>query len=315
MFGTNLVIATQIHYKLSRGQNEFPRILNQNGKNDLEGQGQWPLFSIPTPTIPGCMSGANFVILTQICDELACRQGKVYGWTDRWTDGLTGQTQAMTIPLRSERAMGKNGYGWMGPGIYSNIPGPLFTDERLAEISREVSKPWDWMLSWSYHSEIWQASRRRCSRCACQRLERLEKSIRISWLRHITRSCGKTSVRLANRGPGNRFHGWLWLDVVGCRCRTILPIFFGIHWYASHYNDVIMGAMASQITSLMIVYLTVYSGGDQRKHQSSASLAFVWGIHRWPVNSPHKWPVTRKKFPFDGVIMPNWIRPKKIWVW
>ena len=70
-----------------------------------------------------------------------------------------------------------------------------------------------------------------------------------------------------------------------------------------HYNDVIMGAMASQITSLTIVYSTVYSGTDQRKHQSSASLAFVWGIHRWPVNSPHKAPVTRKMFPFDDVIM------------
>ena len=49
-----------------------------------------------------------------------------------------------------------------------------------------------------------------------------------------------------------------------------------------------MGAMASQITSLPIVYSTVYSSTVQRKHQSSASLAFVWGIHRWPVNSPHK---------------------------
>ena len=58
-----------------------------------------------------------------------------------------------------------------------------------------------------------------------------------------------------------------------------------------HHSDVIMGTMASQITSLMIVYLAVYSGADQRKHQSSASLAFVWGIHQWPVNSPHKWPV------------------------
>ena len=71
----------------------------------------------------------------------------------------------------------------------------------------------------------------------------------------------------------------------------------------NHYNDIIMGAMASQITSLAIVYSTVYAGADQRKHQSSASLAFVWGIHRWPVNSPHKWPVTRKMFPFDDVIM------------
>ena len=65
----------------------------------------------------------------------------------------------------------------------------------------------------------------------------------------------------------------------------------------------IMGTIVSQITSLTIVYSTVYSGADQRKHQSSASLAFVQGIHRGPVNSPHKWPVTRKMFPFDDVIM------------
>ena len=72
---------------------------------------------------------------------------------------------------------------------------------------------------------------------------------------------------------------------------------------ATHYNDVIMGAMASQITSLRIVYSSVYSGAKQWKHQSSASLAYVRGFHRWPVNSPHKWPVTRKMFPFDDVIM------------
>ena len=71
----------------------------------------------------------------------------------------------------------------------------------------------------------------------------------------------------------------------------------------SDYSDVIMGAMASQITSLAIVYWTVYSSADQRKHQSSASLAFGRGIHWSPVNSPHKWPVTRKMFPFDDVIM------------
>ena len=65
-----------------------------------------------------------------------------------------------------------------------------------------------------------------------------------------------------------------------------------------HYCDVKMGTIASQITSLTIVYSTVYSGADQRKHQSSASLAFVWGIHRGPVNSPHKWPATQKMFPF-----------------
>ena len=64
-----------------------------------------------------------------------------------------------------------------------------------------------------------------------------------------------------------------------------------------HYSDVIMGAMASQITSLTIVYSTVYSVADQRKHQSSASLAFVRGIRRRSVNSPHKCPVTLKMFP------------------
>ena len=66
---------------------------------------------------------------------------------------------------------------------------------------------------------------------------------------------------------------------------------------------VIMGAMTSQITSVSIVCSTVCSGTDQRKHQSSTSLALVRGIHRWPVNSPHKGPVTRKLFPFDDVIM------------
>ena len=69
-----------------------------------------------------------------------------------------------------------------------------------------------------------------------------------------------------------------------------------------HYNDVTMSAMASQTTSFAIVYSTVYSGANQRKHQNSVSLAFVWGTHRWPVNCPHKWLVTRKMFPCDDVI-------------
>ena len=73
--------------------------------------------------------------------------------------------------------------------------------------------------------------------------------------------------------------------------------------FSIHYIDVIMTTIASQITSLTVVYSTVYSGVDQRKHQSSASLAFVRGIHRGPVNSPHNGPVTRKMFPFDDVIM------------
>ena len=88
------------------------------------------------------------------------------------------------------------------------------------------------------------------------------------------------------------------------------PLAYSSTWHAHdvqcdalHYNSVIMGAMASQITSLTIVYSTVYSVTDQRKYQSSALLAFGRGIHRWPVNSPHKGPVTRKISPFDGVII------------
>ena len=70
-----------------------------------------------------------------------------------------------------------------------------------------------------------------------------------------------------------------------------------------HYDDVIVSAIASQVTSLASVYSAVSLGADFRKHQSSASLAFVRRIYRGPVNSPHKWPVTRKMFPFDDVIM------------
>ena len=76
-----------------------------------------------------------------------------------------------------------------------------------------------------------------------------------------------------------------------------------------HYNDVTMGAIASQITSLTIVYWFVYSDADQRKHQSSASLAFVrgnspgTGEFRGRVNSLHKWSVTRTMFSLHNVIM------------
>ena len=66
-----------------------------------------------------------------------------------------------------------------------------------------------------------------------------------------------------------------------------------------------MSAMASQITSLTIVYSSVYLGADQRKHQSFASLGFARGIHRWSVISQHKGPVMREMFPFDDVIMDN----------
>ena len=65
-----------------------------------------------------------------------------------------------------------------------------------------------------------------------------------------------------------------------------------------------MSTMASQITSLTIVYSTIYSGTNQRKHQSSASLGFVRAGNS-PVTGefPAQRPVTRKMFPFDDVIM------------
>ena len=76
---------------------------------------------------------------------------------------------------------------------------------------------------------------------------------------------------------------------------------------AQHYDDVIMSAMVSQITEVSMVCPTVCSGADQWKHKSSASVAFVRGIHQWPVNCPHKGPVTRKMFPFDDVTMNTWM--------
>ena len=76
-----------------------------------------------------------------------------------------------------------------------------------------------------------------------------------------------------------------------------------------HYNDVIMGAMASKSPASRLFTRQFI---DQRKHQSSAPLAFVRGIHRGPVNSPYKGPVTRKMFPFADVIM--WSRCMFQWL-
>ena len=85
-----------------------------------------------------------------------------------------------------------------------------------------------------------------------------------------------------------------------------------------HYTDAIMGAIASQITSLTIVYSTVYSDAVQRKHQSTVSLAFVpvhHFVHRGPVTSPHKWPVTQKMFPFNDFIMSGIYFQKLLCLW
>ena len=85
-----------------------------------------------------------------------------------------------------------------------------------------------------------------------------------------------------------------------CKCRSQTGVQM-ISASMYHLSDVIMSAMAYRITGM--VFTTFCSGVDQRKHYSSTSLAFVKGILRSPANSPNKGPVTRKMFPFDDVIM------------
>ena len=87
----------------------------------------------------------------------------------------------------------------------------------------------------------------------------------------------------------------VWMSIENVRVRISVkfrPSKLKYQW--RHYSDVIMSEMASIITSVSRFYSTVCSGADQRKHQSSASLAFVMGIHQWPVNSPHKGPIKGK---------------------
>ena len=110
MFGANLVILAQICDELSCRQTKFPRILSQNGQNDLEGQGQWPPFSIPAKSIPGCMFGANLVIPAQICNELSCRQGK-------FTDGRMDRRRQWQYPFSLK---GQGVIMTQGTGIYSS---------------------------------------------------------------------------------------------------------------------------------------------------------------------------------------------------
>ena len=101
-------------------------------------------------------------------------------------------------------------------------------------------------------------------------------------------------------------YGDVIMGVLASKVTSLTSVYSTVYSEADqrkHQSSASVGAMASQITSFTIVYLTIYSGADQRKHQSSASLAFVRGIHRWQGNSPHKWPVTRKMFPIDDVII------------
>ena len=122
------------------------------------------------------------------------------------------------------------------------------------------------------------------------------KLSKMHWMLYVSTYSQVTNIKLislARQHPETRSIGK----------HMSIPMWPANEGYVKHYSDVIMGAIASQPASLTLVYSTVYSGADQRKYHSSVTPAFVPGIHRWPVNSPYKWPVTRKMFPFDDVIM------------
>ena len=130
----------------------------------------------------------------------------------------------------------------------------------------------------------------------------LLKSVLIWWTFNETKPCN--FIRWLFRGCA-----WqIWQavsnisDTKSLHCLTHWPL-GDVAGSNFHYGDVIMDAIASQNHQSHDCNSTVYSDADQRKYQSSASLTFVRGIHRAPANSPHIWPITRKMFPFDDIIM------------
>ena len=123
---------------------------------------------------------------------------------------------------------------------------------------------------------------------------------------HLTKLCSQNKSHTSpcgGRAMGHLF--WVpWRNgTARYRECAVIRLHYGLCNFRAHFSDVIVGAMASQSTGVSIVFSIVCSGADQRKHQSSESLAFARGIHRWPLNSPHKRPVTRKMVPFDDVII------------
>ena len=121
----------------------------------------------------------------------------------------------------------------------------------------------------------------------CHKRRRLLKNIRSGVKNEFCFQCivDISNVNLTSKNMGQVLPGWTGRE-------------FGMKPNAGgpHYNDVIMDAMAFQTASPTIVHSNIYSGAYQIKHQSSASLVFVWEIPRSPVNAPHKWLVTRKMF-------------------
>ena len=164
---------------------------------------------------------------------------------------------------------------------------------------------------WVHHTDLWYQFAAITKPWALWRLESLTTLLIVQQLLHVNITSKKTKFPYY-RPFVTRIHQSL--VVPHQRTTNVESVLFIIEIMHSwgtrhfsdglfyHYSDVIRGTLASPITSFTIVYSTVYSGKGERD-QSSASLAFVRGIHWWPVNSPHKGPVTRKMFPFDDVIM------------
>ena len=185
---------------------------------------------------------------------------------------------------------------------------------------------------------------------------KLQSSASLAFVRGIHRD--RWISRTKGQLRGKRFHlmtsSWFLISQLWCGCNCSPPVFVkktgggGVVTFlsisflvisnleTSHYSGVIMSTMTSQITSVFTVCSVFCSGADQRKHQNSASLAYVGGIHRGPVNPHHKGsvtqkmfhlmtspgtgefsshgPVTRKIFPFDDVIMiPETHFTKRLW--
>ena len=101
-----------------------------------------------------------------------------------------------------------------------------------------------------------------------------------------------------------RYHHYSFIFIFKSALRGLTILVFR---EINHYDDVIMGAMASQISSLPIVHSTIYS--DAKKTSKLCVTGLCAGNSPGTVNSPHKWPVTRKISPFDDVIMwrPWWL--------
>ena len=181
---------------------------------------------------------------------------------------------------------------------------------RLLFGTKPLSEP---MLTYTFRNKLqrnlnqnWNRLSLKCT-CECRLPSGVHLGQASLCLLIMAKCCHMVSAILVNTGSGNDlladgtkpFPGPMLTDYH----RGVVAFTWGqFHFlvYGLHYSDAIMTVMVSQITSVSIVYSTVCSGTYQRKHQSFALLAFVRGIHRSPVNSPH---VTRKMFPSDDVII------------